>query len=73
MIEVVLIAYDYQGKALKITKQKLPVHVRPDVYRSLQRVGLQLHEEIDLPKGDVYFETGIYDVMASHVGTLGIP
>lgn len=73
MIEVVLIAYDYDGKALKIIKQKLPVHIRPDVYQSLQRVGLQLHEEIDLPKGDVYLETGIYDLMASHAGTLGIP
>jgi VWFA-related protein len=73
MIEVVLIAYDYEGKALKIIKQKLPVHIRPDVYQSLQRVGLQLHEEIDLPKGDIYLETGIYDLMASHAGTLGIP
>lgn len=73
MIEVVLIAYDYEGKALKIIKQNLPVHIRPDVYQSLQRVGLQLHEEIDLPKGDIYLETGIYDLMASHAGTLGIP
>ena len=73
MIEVLLIAYDYQGKALKIIKQKLPVHIRPDVYQSLLRVGLQLHEEIDLPKGDIYLETGIYDLMASHAGTLGIP
>lgn len=73
MIEVVLIGYDYEGKPLKVIKQKLPVHLRPDVYQALQRVGLQLHEEIDLPKGDIYLETGIYDLTASHAGTLGIP
>jgi len=32
-----------------------------------------LHEEIDLPQGDIYFQTGIYDLTASHAGSLGIP
>lgn len=73
MIEIALIAYDYEGKALKTIRQKLPVHIRPDAYQSLQRVGLQLHEEIDLPQGSIYFETGIYDLVARHAGTLGIP
>lgn len=73
VIEVVLIGYDYDGKVLNVIKQKLPVHIRASVYQALQRVGFQLHEEIDLPKGDIYLETGIYDLMASHAGTLGIP
>ena len=55
MIEIALIAYDYEGKALKTIRQKLPVHIRPDAYQSLQRVGLQLHEEIDLPPGEYLF------------------
>jgi VWFA-related protein len=72
-IEVALIAYDYDGKVLNAITQKLPISIKPEVYPALLRVGLQLHEEIDLPKGDLYFQTGIYDLGASRAGTLGIP
>jgi len=43
------------------------------VFATLQQVGFQLHEEIDLPKGDGFLQTGIYDLTASHARTLGIP
>ncbi len=72
-IEVALIAYDYDGKVLNVINQKLPISIKPEVYPALQRVGLQLHEEIDLPRGDVYLQTGIYDLAVRHAGTLGIP
>ena len=26
-----------------------------------------------IPRGDVYLQTGIYDLAASHAGSLGIP
>jgi hypothetical protein len=32
-----------------------------------------LHEEIDLPTGEVYLRTGIYDLNSGSAGTLGIP
>jgi VWFA-related protein len=72
-IQVALIAYDNDGKALKAVTRKVPIHLQPDVFATLQQVGLQLHEEIDLPQGDVFLQTGIYDLTASHAGTLGIP
>jgi VWFA-related protein len=72
-IQVALIAYDNDGKALKAVTRKVPIHLQPDVFATLQQVGFQLHEEIDLPKGDVFLQTGVYDLMASHAGTLGIP
>ena len=72
-IQVALIAYDNDGKALKAVTRKVPIHLQPDVFATLQQVGFQLHEEIDLPKGDVFLQTGIYDLTAGHAGTLGIP
>jgi hypothetical protein len=68
-----LITYDNDGKTLKAVTRKVPIHLQPDVFATLQQVGFQLHEEIDLPKGDVFLQTGIYDLTASHAGTLGIP
>ena len=72
-IEVAVIAYDYDGKALNAISKKVPIRLQPDVFAALQRVGFQLHEEIDLPKTDVFLQTGIYDLMAHHAGTLEIP
>jgi hypothetical protein len=72
-IEVAVIAYDYDGKALNAVIKKIPIHLQPDVFAALQRVGFQLHEEIDLPKADVFLQTGIYDLMAHRAGTLEIP
>ena len=72
-IEVALIAYDYDGRALNAVSKTIPIHLQPDVFAALQRAGLQLHEEIDLPKADIFLQTGIYDLMAHHAGTLQIP
>jgi VWFA-related protein len=72
-IQVALIAFDNDGKALNAVTRKVPIHLQPDVFATLQQVGFQLHEEIDLPKGDVFLQTGVYDLTASHAGTLGIP
>jgi len=72
-IEVAVIAYGYDGKALNTVSKKIPIRLQPDVFAAMQRVGFQLHEEIDLPKADVFLQTGIYDLMAHHAGTLEIP
>jgi VWFA-related protein len=72
-IEIAVIAYDHDGKVLNAVTRKIPLRLQPDVFAALQQVGFQLHEEIDLPEGDVYLQTGVYDLTASHAGTLGIP
>lgn len=72
-IEVGVIAYNYDGKVLNTLSKKIPIHLQPDVFEALQRVGFQLHEEIDLPQGDVLLQTGIYDLAAHHAGTFEIP
>ena len=72
-IEVGVIAYDYDGKALNAIGKKIPIKLQPDLFAKMQQGGFQLHEEIELPKTDFFLQTGIYDLMANHAGTLAIP
>jgi len=72
-IEVAVIAYNGDGKELNAISRRIPIHLHPDVFAALQRVGFQPHEEIDLPKDEVFLQSGIYDLKAHNVGTLGIP
>lgn len=71
--EVALIAYDREGKPLNFVVSNGDYLVRPDVYANLQKVGLQIHKEIDVPKEYVYLRTGVYDVSSGTAGTLGVP
>jgi VWFA-related protein len=71
-IELMLVAYDSDGKPLNMVTQTSDVLLKPKVYASMQKVGLQLHKEIDVPQGEVYLRIGIYDLNAANAGTLGI-
>ena len=72
-IEVILIAFDHDGKILNILKRSSKLVMDTKVYAATQAFGLQIHEEIDLPPGDVYLRTGIYDLNSGSCGTIGVP
>jgi len=72
-LEVAVIAYGNDGKALNAISKRVPIRLQSDILAKMQRVGFQLHEEIDLPEADVFLQTGIYDLKANHAGTLEIP
>jgi hypothetical protein len=55
-----------------VVSEKSEIALKPDVYADLMRVGLQVHKEIDVPGGEVYLRTGLYDLNSSKAGTLGI-
>jgi len=72
-IEIVLLAYDREGKPLNFVVTKGDVDLDAKLYANVQQVGLQIHKEIDVPKEYVYLRTGIYDLKSHAVGTLGVP
>ena len=72
-IEVMLIAFDHDGKILNILKRSSKLVMDTQVYAATQPVGLQIHEEMDIPPGDVYLRTGIYDLNSGSCGTIGVP
>jgi len=72
-IEVMLIAFDHDGNILNIVRKRSTLALEPKVYMATQAVGMQIHEEIDVPAGEVYLRTGIYDLNSGNCGTLGAP
>jgi VWFA-related protein len=72
-IEIVLLAYDREGKPLNFVVTKGDVNLDAKLYASVLQVGLQIHKEIDVPKEYVYLRTGIYDLKSNAAGTLGVP
>ncbi len=72
-IEIVLLAYDREGRPLNFVVTKGDVNLDTKLWASVQQVGLQIHKEIDVPNQYVYLRTGIYDLRSSTAGTLGVP
>lgn len=72
-IEVMLIAFDHDGNILNIVKKSSKLVMEPKVYAATQAVGMQIREEIDVPPGEVYLRTGIYDLNSGNCGTVGAP
>jgi VWFA-related protein len=72
-IEVMLVAYDSEGKPLNLVETQTQLTIPPKVYADVLKVGLQIHKEIDVPKQDVFLRTGIYDMGSDAAGTLGVP
>jgi hypothetical protein len=72
-IEVMLVAYDREGKPLNFVVTEGELVLPAKAYASIMSVGLQIHKEIDVPREDVYLRTGIYDLGSEAAGTLGVP
>jgi len=72
-IEVMLMAFDSEGRILNIVKKRSQIKMDPQVYEATKKFGMQIHEEIDVPEGEVYLRTGIYDLNSGNCGTVGFP
>jgi hypothetical protein len=72
-IEVMLAAYDIEGKPMNLVVNRSEIRMPAKDYASVQRQGLQIHKEIDVPKSNTFLRTGIYDLKSANAGTLGIP
>jgi hypothetical protein len=53
--------------------KSIDIGLSPQLYAAFEKTGVQLHEEIDVPNGDVYLRTGIYDLLTGKAGTLEVP
>jgi len=72
-VEVALVAYDREGKPLNLVVTKGDVSLQPAEYAAVQKGGLQIHKDIDVPQGYSYLRMGIYDFNSGNAGTLGAP
>ena len=72
-IQIALIVYDHNGAPVNWIIGKPQISLEPKAYAEAERVGLQLHLDVDVPHGDTYLSTGIYDLESRKAGTLEIP
>jgi hypothetical protein len=72
MLNVSLLAYDKYGKVASRKEHLVALNIKPDVYAIYQQKGVQLHTEIDVPKGQYWLRTGVYDQGSRKVGTMEI-
>ena len=72
-VQVALLAYDRDGKAVNWAGATQGMNLDPNAFASIQKSGIPVHAEIDLPNTDVYLETGVYDWGSGKAGTLEIP
>lgn len=72
-VEEMLIAYSPDGTPLNLVAHDLQLTITPQAYAEYQKVGLPLHQEIDVPDGEAYLRTAVYDANSGKVGTLQIP
>jgi VWFA-related protein len=72
-IEIVAVAYDRDGNRLNTVDQGYQVDLSPAKFDQVMQKGLQIHEEIDLPPGEIYLRTAIHDITTDRVGSVEIP
>jgi VWFA-related protein len=70
-IEIMIIAFGPGGNILNMVRKRSNLTMDPKVYEATQQVGMQVHEEIDAPLGEIYLRAGIYDVNSGNCGTVG--
>ena len=72
-VQIELVAYDRNGKALNWTGNTSKFNLKPETYASIEKSGMHAHMEIDVPQGEAWLATGVYDWNAGKAGTLEIP
>jgi VWFA-related protein len=72
-LEFVAVAYDGDGGRLNSVDKAFTVNIPEDQYQQVMRKGLQIHQQIDLPAGEVYLRTAVHDLTSDRVGSVEIP
>jgi VWFA-related protein len=72
-LNIGLVVYDRYGQVVAHEEHLIELNVKPDVYAVFQKNGVQLHGAVNVPKGNYWLRTGIYDERTRKVGTMEVP
>jgi VWFA-related protein len=72
-LEFVAVAYDRDGARLNYIDKAFTVNLNEVQYKLALQKGLQIHQQIDLPAGEVYLRAAIHDLTSDRVGSVEIP
>jgi len=71
-LNVSLIVYDRYGKIVTRDDHIAQLNIKPDVYAIFEQTGVQMHAELNVPKGQYWLRTGVYDQGSHKVGTMEV-
>ena len=72
-IEFVAIAYDHDGKVLNVANRAFNLNLQSAQYAQIMQSGLPLHQEIDIPTGEIYLRLAVHDLSSGRIGSVEIP
>jgi VWFA-related protein len=73
-LNLALIVYDKYGDIASRREHLVALNIKPDVWEEYQKSGgVHLHADVDVPKGQYWLRTGIYDEDSRKVGTMEVP
>ena len=72
-IEFVAIAYDRDGKVLNVANRAFNLNLQAAQYAQIMQSGLPLHQEIDIPQGEVHLRLAVHDLSSGRIGSVEIP
>ena len=72
-LEVALGAYDHEGNPLNWMVRTIEVTLPPDPQKAMSEASIPVALEIDVPDGDTYLRSGLYDPASNKTGTIEIP
>ena len=72
-LNIALIVYDRYGQVVTHEEHLVDLNVKPNVFEVFQKNGVQLHGAVNVPKGEYWLRTGIFDESTRKVGTMEVP
>jgi VWFA-related protein len=72
-MEFIAIAYDRDGKILNAVNRAFKLNLQPAQFDRVMQTGLPLHQELDVPTGEVYLRIAIHDLATDRIGAMEIP
>lgn len=72
-VEFAAIAYDRDGKLLNIVDRGFKLNLQPAQYNQAMQTGMPMHEELDVPIGEVYLRVAVHDLTTDRIGSVEIP
>jgi VWFA-related protein len=70
---VSMIVYDRYGNIVTRKDHIVALNIKPDIYKIFEKTGVQLRDSVDVPRGQYWLRTGVYDPSTRKVGTLEVP
>lgn len=71
--EVAMVAWDANGKRVNYTDHGFGISLNPQQSALVLKTGLPIHQEIDLPAGQIYLHIAVHDLRNGRIGSLEVP